>query len=634
MLCSEDSPQLPSTRAGIYKAVHEFFIEKASQKTGHDKDYIERTIIVPLAKLSFGNYNKKKHLTEEDFKDLCCSPEDACQVGFLSEVVTVGSLLNDIRCYRFGHRTLQEYLVAIHLGKITADERLAWLQSKNVYQIDAIVVFLFGQLNNEDLVSTASAIMREMRFQPLNFSKLFYYSCLKSHLVLHCLNELVGRNISDKLKSVLADNCPPHIHLSRDCSISCIQGVSMILSLIKEKNTVNLTFDLDITKNFVPLMEQLKTSKCISNVQLNYPKDGMKFNEYLDALQAGQALSWVRTICIGHPDISKGEPKLNIGRHMFSMKLQGCESMGFSLRFLEAVMDQECSYARGLKGLHLADCHLNQECFDMLQQIMKSFSRHIKYLNISNVNASTFRVADLLSNIAGLSNLCSLNISLSSFERQDRNNFERILQKNSLTKLRLTKCNFSGELPEALRNCFPKMSNLRNISLFSNEVQDSPAFRQMISEARHLHCLQSINIVRTSLSDETLEALTSVLSELKDIMWVTLDRIGSNHHPSKFQNLFRAIAGCHRITSITLTGMHIGDALMPSLCKMVESLKDLQDLTLWQNAMSANALEDLSKALEHRPNKLNILDIADNEGSRSERVVELLQRNCRSVIHD
>ncbi|ELT99699.1 hypothetical protein CAPTEDRAFT_217196 [Capitella teleta] len=631
MLCSEDSPQLPSTRAGIYKAVHEFFIEKASQKTGHDKDYIERTIIFPLAKLSFGNYNKKKHLTEEDFKDLCCSPEDACQVGFLSEVVTVGSLLNDIRCYRFGHRTLQEYLVAIHLGKIAADDRLAWLQSKNVYQIDIIVIFLFGQLNNEDLASTAAAIMEEIRFQPKNSSEFLYYSCLQSHLVLHCLNELVGRDISDRLKSVLAENCPLRIQISRDCSISCIQGVSMICSLIEKKHTMDLTFDLDTTKDFVPLMQQLKQCERIVYVKLNYPKDGIKFNECLDALQAGRALSCVRRIAIGYPDIGEGEPKLNIGQHMFSMRLQGCKSMGFSLRFLEAVMHQECSCTRGLGDLHLAYCHLNQKCFEMLQQIMSKFSKHIRYLNISNVNASTFRVADLLSNIAGLRNLCSLNISLSSFKRQDKNNFEKILLKNDLKKLQLTKCNFSDELPKALRKCFPKMSNLRNILLSSNEMQDSPAFRQMISEARHLHRLQSINIVTLPLSDETLEALTSVLLELNDITRVTLDRIGSDHHPSKLQNLFRAIAGCHRITSLTLRGMCIGDALMPSLCDMVESLKDLQYLTLWKNAMSANAFEDLSKALEHRPNKLNILDIADNEGSRSERVVELLRRNCRRL---
>ncbi|ELU10023.1 hypothetical protein CAPTEDRAFT_193316 [Capitella teleta] len=442
MLCSENSPQLPSTRADIYKAVHEFFIENASRKTGRDKDDIRRNVISPLAKVSFEIYNKEKHLTEEDFDDLCCSPEEACQIGYLSVDETIGSLKNATRCYRFGHQSLQNYLATIHLGKMAAGERLAWLQSKNFYRIDTIVIFLFGQLNDEDLASTAAVITQDIRFQPLNLSRLFFYSCSQSHLVLHCLNELAGRDISDGLKSVLAENCPLRIHISRDCSISCIQGVSMICSLIKKKHSVCLTFDLDATKDFIPLMKQLKRCECISYVQLNYPQDRIKFNDYLRALQ------------------------------------------------------------------------------------------------------------------------------------------------------------------------------------------------RMISAIRHLHCLESINIKMTPLNDEILEVLSSVLSELKYIKWVTLAKIGSDHHPSRLQNLFRAIASCKRITALTFADMHIDDALMPSICEMVESLEDLQDLTLWKNTFSANALEDLSVTLGRRPNKLNMLDIKDNEGSKNERVVKLLQRNCRSVIHD
>ncbi|ELU14998.1 hypothetical protein CAPTEDRAFT_186284 [Capitella teleta] len=632
MLCSENSAQLPSTRAGVYKAVHEFFIEKASRKMGRDKEDIKRTVIFPLAKLSFEIYNKEKHLIEEDFDDLSCSPEEACQIGYVSVDETVSSLQNATRCYRFGHRSLQEYLATIHLGKMAAGERLAWLRSKNVYQIDTIIIFLFGQLNDEDLESTAAVIMEDMRFQPLQFSNLPFYSCSQSHLVLHCLNELAERDISDELKSVLAENCPLRIHISRDCSISCIQGVSMICSLIKKEHSVCLTFDLDATKDFVPLMKQLKRCKCISYVQLNYHKDKIKLEDCLRALQVGRALSCVRGLIIGHSDIGKVTPELNIGPHMYSMTLIGCKSLSFSRRFLEAVMGQKSS---SFRGLHLTDCCLDHGCFEMLQQILKKFHRYIRYLNILNINNdSSFRVADLLSDIAGLSNLRSLDISLDLLNRQEISNFKSILQKNTLQRLRLIKCTSPKELHDALSHCFPKMSTLRHLSFFFNEVHDSAAFRRMISAIRHLHCLESINIKMTPLNDEILEVLSLVLSELKDIKWVTLVKIGRDHHPSRLQNVFRAIASCKRITSLIFADMHIDDALMPSICEMVESLEDLQDLTLWKNTFSANALEDLSVALERRPNRLNILDIADIEGNRSERVVKLLRKNCRSVIHD
>ncbi|ELU08806.1 hypothetical protein CAPTEDRAFT_208111 [Capitella teleta] len=435
--------------------------------------------------------------------------------------------------------------------------------------------------------------------------------------------------MSDGLKGVLAENCPLRVHISRDCSISCIQGVSMICSLIKKINSVCLTFDLDETKDFVPLMKQLKRCECISYVQLNNPKDRIKFNDYLRALQVGRMLSCVRMLNIVRPDIGEKAPELNIGWHMRTMRLVECESLSFSRRFLEAAIGQ-----KSIWGLHLVDCLLDHGCLEVLQQILRKFPQHIRYLSILSIRASSFRVAEFLSGIAGLRKLCTLEMSFDELSRQEESSFECILLKNTLEKLRLVKCTFSKEHLEALSNWFPQMSTLRNLSFVCLVVHDSIAFQQMICSVRHLHCLESITIERTSLSDEILDVLSSVLSELNDIKWVNLAKIGSDHHPSRLQNLFRAIASCKRITALTFEDMQINDALMPSICEMVESLEDLRDLTLWKNAFSANALEDLSVALERRSNSLNILDIKDNEGSRNERVVKLLQKNCRSVIHD
>ncbi|ELT99654.1 hypothetical protein CAPTEDRAFT_213366 [Capitella teleta] len=633
MLCSETSPHLPSTRTGVFKAVHEFFIEKASRKNGRGKDDIKRSIISPLAKLSLEIYNRRQYLTEEDFEDLGCSPEEACQIGYLYQDETVGSTQNATRCYRFGHQTLQDFLAAIHLTKMATNDRLEWLQSKNVNQIDTIVIFLFGQLNDEELASTVAA--NNMRFDPLNFSKLLYYSCSQSHLFLHCLNELAGReSISDRLKNVLVKNCPFRVRISRSCSLSCFEGVSMICSLITKKHSVSLIFDLNPTRDLVTLFEKLESCKCISLVQLNYPTDWVKFNDCLRALQVGRTtLSCVRSLSIGHPDIGEGAPELNIGQHMHTMKLLDCESVSFSRRFLEAVMAQKCSTFEGLLGVHLPDCTLDSECFAMLLEILKKFHQHIRYLNISNVNTErNFRIAGLLSDIAGLKNLCFLEISLEELNFEEKNSFKQILQKNTLDKLHLLKCDFSEELHKALSDCFSRKSNLKNISFIHH--QDSAVFRQTLSAVSHLRDLKSISIERTPLSDETLEMLTSVLLKLNRLTWMTLDRIGSDHHSERLQNLFKAIASCKSITGLTLAGMPIDDVLVSFLCEMVKSLEYLQDLTLWKNELSANALEDLSEALEHRANKLNILDIKDNEGSENGRVVELLQRTCRSVIHD
>ncbi|ELT99050.1 hypothetical protein CAPTEDRAFT_204228 [Capitella teleta] len=109
-------------------------------------------------------------------------------------------------------------------------------------------------------------------------------------------------------------------------------------------------------------------------------------------------------------------------------------------------------------NFHLSrECPLSNECFEIMFQLLAS--EHLKHVElVNNTVSGTRRIAELLTRIADLrEQLRGLAISLVIENPDEKEQLERIL-KNTLFQLRLLKCYFSGEICEALRNCFPKVS--------------------------------------------------------------------------------------------------------------------------------------------------------------------------------
>ncbi|ELT98018.1 hypothetical protein CAPTEDRAFT_204564 [Capitella teleta] len=166
-------------------------------------------------------------------------------------------------------------------------------------------------------------------------------------------------------------------------------------------------------------------------------------------------------------------------------------------------------------NFHLSrECPLSNECFEIMFQLLAS--EHLKHVElVNNTVSGTRRIAELLTRIADLrEQLRGLAISLVIENPDEKEQLERIL-KNTLFQLRLLKCYFSGEICEALRNCFPKVSLVDGLDGINT-------CQQMTQPTMFQACIIPANSatlnMRNRIGDQQMYSKCSLMFDAKSIL--------------------------------------------------------------------------------------------------------------------
>ncbi|ELU01609.1 hypothetical protein CAPTEDRAFT_213912 [Capitella teleta] len=602
LLHTEESCSLGS-RTELYSAMHELILSKAGSRMKLSIDDMEQQIMRPFYQVVFDAYPKSV-IQEEQLKNISCGLERILQVGYLIKDVTISRLQEKTR-FRFTHMTFMEFLAAKHLAEVTNQERRTWLQNSLTFAMtthssiglqvrfnanfapdENVATFLFGLLegNLEALVQMTTTIMDCTQFSlhnPMFKTNL----CNESHKMFRFICEL--HKLNPGLQDVVIKRCPSKISLGDNCSAKCLKGMVIICSL---QNLKPRSIYLDVNHicyypvNHIILLRELLKCKSIDSIEFE-PEDNRQLKHFLEALRIGESDS------VQHLKITKfhSYKELPPREIPFGDELRGIHLKGFdklsTRRYLEAVSK------KSLTALTVQDCDLDDRCMQIMsRQMLNHRLENVSLLGNSN------HMGRLLSRLAHLPNLRSLEICLTEMNQFESEQFEKILKKNTLQKLAFHNCGFFVDLYKLVSSNFSKMTSLREL-----EMRDSgdgcyynfPPMHPILLGIHHLS-LQAIRL-HYFLRDASLLALTTAIPS-----WPQLQELHIVHDPSTFtftrpddpeqfryelteatvQSLIRAITKCHRLKTLLLKGVKIQDGLVPDLCKMTDSLLQLNTFQL------------------------------------------------------
>ncbi|ELT96493.1 hypothetical protein CAPTEDRAFT_216024 [Capitella teleta] len=608
------------TRTDLYLLVHTFIVKRASDRLGLSCKDVERTIIDPLCKMSFEAIMKGEAvLVERNFKDDYSDPEKFCQVGYLIKKLKVSRLCCEVR-FSFSHRSFQEFLSALFIKQLSEAERQQWLNSVDLEQNESIISFLFGLLNEEDLLSMSSTLMDETLF---SFVDLFHISsipwaCPESHLFKRCLLEL--KTVPPTLKDVIKRNCPSEITLHYECSSNCMKSITHLLSLSNfAPNSISFVLSHcewmypSMFDDVISMLRILRQCKSVGRVTLVRPPAD-RLGRFLEAMRIGQRESSIQCINIHAPKDSDTDMKsVMFDAEAFGEHTRGMELYSYDDRsvcaFLKAAQNKPLTTFGITNAGHWSK--LNDECVELMSTAMKT-------TDLQNVVIGRTRARHVISLLAEQHNLRSLDINVHTMKKDDWMDFGRVLHRQRLQKLTLRECDFSRYVCDALSLNLETMNTLNIICLHRGSTNDINGFAGVLSAVHHL---QTLIIHGVEFGYEDVDIICKVLQKLPALVTLSFDISYKPVGPCKsgpeqqtyFQNIrtvsnkkfVKAIAQCKHLKVLSLCDFYapINDDLVEDLCNAVKLMEQLRYLSLPENRFTDIGRTQIINCLNLKPGK-------------------------------
>ncbi|ELU18613.1 hypothetical protein CAPTEDRAFT_216908 [Capitella teleta] len=557
LLCilREEDNQLMYTRTALYTSIHNIIKRKASERMNLTEAEVEELLLRPLYQMAFETHRKNETvICQCDFRNIDHF-EQVCQVGYLNKEFTI-SRLQGITRFSFCHKSFMEFLTAKHIALMDPLKRLVWLhgiryanyaiwveglaieEDFDVRQNDPVLGFLFGLMeqNREELAQMASVIMKETHFsKPQPISSSF---CDASHQLIRLIGELT----------------------------SCMKGI-LKLGNLRLQPPIPLNVDLrdshDAEKiSFVKKLMKCKNIKC-SKICID-PRNDTRLQNIVSELRIGQANSFQQV------NIDCGYIKRNpCEGFSFGHHLSGLELLWFKPShsyLLEAALDKP------LTSLHFIECYtLDDRCISLLHRLLRN--QHLQSVQLTSLSPWKPHFGRLFfADFTQLENLQSLEISLIDLTDEEMRILKAILQSNKLIKLGINSCDYPRSLESVLNDSFPSMLSLRELQLLRVNIIHLP-------NLRHLN-LVNISLRPSTLNDNQIALLSDVLRSLRNLQELHIDFYSDvSVAECSLRELFEAIAGCHRLQILRFEYLEMGDSVVPSVCRMIESLEQLRKFT-------------------------------------------------------
>ncbi|ELT93144.1 hypothetical protein CAPTEDRAFT_214015 [Capitella teleta] len=564
-LLREEDTQLMNTRTALYTSIHSIIKRKASERMNLTPAQVEESLLRPLYQIAFEAHQKNEIVVrEKDFKKVE-NFEQVCQPPPSRSEIWVS------------HRSMLEFLAAKHLAQMDREERLKWMQ--HLRYVDYIIRvirlaiedhfdarqnypvlgFLFGLLEEdaEELTQMASLVMKETHFSSKHHPLSFRSPCGASHQLMRLIGEL--NDVPPELEDAIIKRCPPHINIHHRCSASCRRGILKLCNLrLQPLIPLNVYLRYSRKEEKISFVKKLIKCKNIESSKICiYPHDDTQLRNIVRELRIGQADSFQQvSIYCGN---IKGNPceEFSLGENLRGLELDSFEP---SLSYiLEAALDKP------LTSLHLIRCdELDDTCNSLLHRLLRN--QHLQSVQLWSLSWEPFGRL-FLTDVAQLKNLQSLEITLEDSTEEEMRIWKAILKRNKLIKLTIhSGFKYSPSLYSVLNDSFLSMSSLREIHLERVDIIDLP-------NLRHL------DLVNFSLlyPDNRIALLSDILCSWPNLQELRIDCAFLAE--CSLRKLFEAIAGCHRLQILRFHWLEIGDSVVPFMCRMIESLKELREFT-------------------------------------------------------
>ncbi|ELU17246.1 hypothetical protein CAPTEDRAFT_205954 [Capitella teleta] len=584
-----------NSRTELFCAMHEFILLKASGRMNVTQEDMEQQVMRPLYKLAFDAYQKNEYLIQEhDLQNTSCGMDAIIQVGYLIKHITVSRLQAKLQ-HRFTHTTVMEFLAAKHLSLMAEHGRQVWLQNvyKQTNEIDAndsafprlslptlwnksteteedspyaqdetVAAFVFGLLETdlENLVKMAATIMNWTRFSGIFQKDSSNIRCFRAHVINKLILDITHMwSESDRHVSLL-------IELSKCQSIDLI-GIA--------------------------------------------PEDSKQLKQCLLQLRLSQADS------IQNVKITKSESireiaarDLRFGDERRGLHLQGFDKLN-TCGYLEAVSQKT------LTTLKVVNCDLDDKCRILLSKLMLNPNlQHVSLVSGDN------HMGQFIHLLARLPELHSLRICLTEMNPSERKQFEIILKRNTLQELCLQRCGVYAH--QILSNNYSNMTSLRELRMVGADciTYNFLSMHPILPGIQHLN-LQVIQLC-FYLRDSNLIALSNAMSSWPNLKvlnifntFTLLNILSGDTRTLRLQGsettirrLFRAITGCQYLKTLYLFGIQIQDSSVYDVCKMVDSLGQLNEFYLmykYDDTLTKDANDKLEEYLMQKQDEMILM---------------------------
>ncbi|ELU14900.1 hypothetical protein CAPTEDRAFT_185549 [Capitella teleta] len=604
-LLREEDTQLMITRTALYTAIHRIIKQKAAKRLKLIEAEVEESLLRPLYQFAFEAHQKNETVVREKDSKKVQNFQRICEVGYLTNEVIISRLQKEVR-FQFTHKTFVEFLTAKHIAEMDREERLNWMQHLRyanyhirirglaieddfkVEQNDPVLGFLFGLLEEEsaELTQMASLVIKETRFSyephhPISSFVSFESPCDASHQLLRLLAEL--NDVPPELADVICKRRPPLIKIHWNCSASCRRGMLKLCNL-RFQPPIRLNVHLIDSRNkeekmsFVQKLIESKNIEC-SKIWIK-PFDHTELRNNVRGLRIGQADS-VQQVSINCGFNIEGIPReeFSFGNHLSELELiRFNPSHSFLL---------EAALHKPLTSLQVINCDkLDDRCISLIHQLLRN-QRNLQRVQLTSLSWQQ-HFGRFLADFAQMENLQSLEITLNYSTDEELRILEAILKRNTLSKLTIHSCDYSGSLCSVLNEGFNSMSSLRELHLDGVNIIRLP-------NLRHLDLI-NFSLWNSKLNDDVIAVLSDTLRSWRNLQQLRIDFYYDVAECS-LRKLFEAIAGCHRLQILYFEYLEMGDSVVPSVCEMIESLKKLRKFTS-ENQRNKSLTEEGFQQLE------------------------------------
>ncbi|ELT89936.1 hypothetical protein CAPTEDRAFT_186465 [Capitella teleta] len=584
VMSSEERQDL-GTRTELYETVNNFRMKKASKRINCPTEYIEANIIRPLCKLSFEAYTRNSvSLSSAELQRMGVKADEVCHSGYLTRKIKV-SLIHPEEHFSFSHKTFLEYLSAKHLAETYSQNLQGWLKtvdSCDWRQHESFILFMLDSLHGKSLVEVLLVILEHFAYSPEK-SEIYNFpvSCFLMSFLIHLKTVDLSPQMEDYLKFL----CHLFINFTAQLCSSC-GNPEVILTFasirgVKRRNT-SLEIEDTETGNFDVL-------------------------KYLSRLSGWDTLFRLKIECVqnnsGHPnafpchaenytDYSTPLVPLTDGNDCFRIAIE--ELYGNDIRGMEIKKGYfepckkllKATLGKPLRTLKIHSCKVDDTCVEILRSIQA-----LKHVSLSDL---TFARDDhrerLLSSLVHLSELDELylEINLENTNYQETELFGQILKMDQMKRLTIDGYGLSEELHSVLWSNIPTMTSLKELKLSNYDFKH---LHMCDSDDSQLQ-LQTLALHYVWVEAVSFQTFCELIENERNLRKLELLCINLQV-PNKSLYLFKSIAKCHNMTELLFNCPETNDDAIVHLCKMLDSLEQLECLVLRLNDFSVDGKEHI-----------------------------------------
>ena len=612
---------LPSSKTHLYVEITECILKRFCQKQGLSHNNVNLTEVYKeeleqLGRIAWETLKKDKiHIDKGVFT--ATTTRKSPLFEFLS-VQSNSSKRRSHTCYRFSHKSFQEFFAGLHLSdqilkEETDFERLLANERGNLKSLEPVLLFAVGILglkSENDSLSILKIIIKKANlFKKILLPNFFLCFALK------CIGECSTEN--SRLQSQM-------IHLL---------GTNLeLLSLLIHEVSLPIKF----------LVEALQVNQTLTYLAIPLPLFGEQYIVSLaNMLQVNKTLEAVTVISSGFVNaqgVQQLADSLIDNKTIYNLMFCGNAWGDDSARILASYLKK----SESLSSFSLNSGDIGDAGATALAEVLRA-NNTLNCLNLNrNPGIGNPSVMSLCEALKVNTTLNSLDLSETGISDAGVLSLVEVLKTNtsSLTSLSLSDIKISNHSITSIAEVLRVNSTLKELTFEGNKVGVCGA--KLVAESLKVNTtLKLLSLSRNNIKAPCGLLYTDSLKVNRTLESLTLAENALGAHGAQF--LSEGLQVNTSLRHLDLSGNSIGDKGAASMAETIRNNASLTSLKLSQNSIGDPGANKVSEALKDNVS-LEELDLSDNaiSAAGAESIAEALKINAtltflhlgRNVIGD